>query len=45
MAGLLRVPSGTEALFKIYAESFISQQHLDEIIAQAQTMIDGALKG
>ena len=38
-------PSGTEALFKIYAESFISQQHLDDIIAQAQTMIDSALKG
>ncbi|MCL1112704.1 MULTISPECIES: phosphoglucomutase (alpha-D-glucose-1,6-bisphosphate-dependent) [Shewanella] len=38
-------PSGTEALFKIYAESFISEQHLDQIIAQAQTMIDSALKG
>ena len=38
-------PSGTEALFKIYAESFISQQHLDAIILQAQQMIDSALKG
>ncbi|WP_434951762.1 phosphoglucomutase (alpha-D-glucose-1,6-bisphosphate-dependent) [Shewanella sp. HL-SH4] len=38
-------PSGTEALFKIYAESFISQQHLDNIIIQAQQMIDNALKG
>ncbi|WP_137227051.1 phosphoglucomutase (alpha-D-glucose-1,6-bisphosphate-dependent) [Shewanella sp. MEBiC00475] len=38
-------PSGTEALFKIYAESFISQQHLDDIITQAQQMIDQALKG
>jgi phosphoglucomutase len=38
-------PSGTEALFKIYAESFISQQHLDNIISQAQQMIDNALKG
>ena len=38
-------PSGTEALFKIYAESFISQQHLDDIITQAQQMIDAALKG
>ena len=37
-------PSGTEALFKIYAESFISQQHLDDIIVQAQQMIDSALK-
>jgi phosphoglucomutase len=38
-------PSGTEALFKIYAESFINQQHLDDIITQAQQMIDQALKG
>ncbi|QIR14550.1 phosphoglucomutase (alpha-D-glucose-1,6-bisphosphate-dependent) [Shewanella aestuarii] len=37
-------PSGTEALFKIYAESFVSEQHLQDIVAQAQLMIDGALK-
>ncbi|MDO6612891.1 phosphoglucomutase (alpha-D-glucose-1,6-bisphosphate-dependent) [Shewanella sp. 1_MG-2023] len=37
-------PSGTEALFKIYAESFISEDHLAEIISQAQVMIDAALK-
>ncbi|MGZ9898382.1 phosphoglucomutase (alpha-D-glucose-1,6-bisphosphate-dependent) [Shewanella gaetbuli] len=37
-------PSGTEALFKIYAESFISEQHLQQIVTQAQTMIDTALK-
>ncbi|WP_285162601.1 phosphoglucomutase (alpha-D-glucose-1,6-bisphosphate-dependent) [Shewanella goraebulensis] len=37
-------PSGTEALFKIYAESFISETHLSEIISQAQVMIDTALK-
>ncbi|MFS1438618.1 phosphoglucomutase (alpha-D-glucose-1,6-bisphosphate-dependent) [Shewanella sp. 10N.286.48.A6] len=37
-------PSGTEALFKIYAESFVSEAHLAEIISQAQVMIDSALK-
>ncbi|WP_144208030.1 phosphoglucomutase (alpha-D-glucose-1,6-bisphosphate-dependent) [Shewanella donghaensis] len=37
-------PSGTEALFKIYAESFISDDHLADIISQAQVMIDAALK-
>lgn len=36
-------PSGTEALFKIYGESFISQEHLDEVINQAQSMIDKML--
>ncbi|MGL5046349.1 MAG: phosphoglucomutase (alpha-D-glucose-1,6-bisphosphate-dependent) [Shewanella sp.] len=36
-------PSGTEALFKIYGESFISEQHLAEIIKEAQTLIDKAL--
>ncbi|MEC4724126.1 phosphoglucomutase (alpha-D-glucose-1,6-bisphosphate-dependent) [Shewanella sp. D64] len=36
-------PSGTEALFKIYGESFISQDHLDEVINQAQSMIDKML--
>ncbi|MEZ9237291.1 phosphoglucomutase (alpha-D-glucose-1,6-bisphosphate-dependent) [Shewanella sp. 10N.286.52.A9] len=37
-------PSGTEALFKIYAESFVSETHLQDIISQAQVMIDTALK-
>jgi len=36
-------PSGTEALFKIYAESFISQAHLDDVISQAQSIIDNML--
>ncbi|MGI2152299.1 phosphoglucomutase (alpha-D-glucose-1,6-bisphosphate-dependent) [Shewanella oncorhynchi] len=36
-------PSGTEALFKIYGESFISEQHLAEIIKDAQVLIDKAL--
>lgn len=36
-------PSGTEALFKIYAESFISQDHLEQVIVEAQVMIDAIL--
>ncbi|MGL4939134.1 phosphoglucomutase (alpha-D-glucose-1,6-bisphosphate-dependent) [Shewanella sp.] len=36
-------PSGTEALFKIYGESFISEQHLGQIIQEAQSLIDKAL--
>ena len=38
-------PSGTEALFKIYAESFVSEQHLDRLMAEAQQIIKEALKG
>ena len=36
-------PSGTESLFKIYAESLISQKHLDSIVAEARQIVDGAL--
>lgn len=36
-------PSGTEALFKIYGESFISEAHLADIIKDAQALIDNAL--
>ena len=33
-------PSGTEALYKIYAESFISEQHLQQLIDEAQALFD-----
>jgi phosphoglucomutase len=36
-------PSGTEAIYKIYAESFRGQQQLDRIIKEAQTIVDAAL--
>lgn len=36
-------PSGTEDIYKIYAESFIGQDHLRRIIEEAQAMIDDAL--
>jgi phosphoglucomutase len=36
-------PSGTEAIYKIYAESFKSAQHLQDILAQAQRIVDAAI--
>ena len=36
-------PSGTENIYKIYAESFISRKHLDDIVAEAQTIVTEAL--
>jgi phosphoglucomutase len=36
-------PSGTENIYKIYAESFKSQVHLNAIVNEAQQMVDKAL--
>ncbi len=36
-------PSGTEDVYKVYAESFKSQEHLDAIVAQAQEIVLHAL--
>jgi len=36
-------PSGTEEIYKIYAESFRNQQHLEQIEAEAQTIVGHAL--
>ncbi|NND33926.1 MAG: alpha-D-glucose phosphate-specific phosphoglucomutase, partial [Saprospiraceae bacterium] len=36
-------PSGTEDIYKIYAESFLGKDHLQRLIAEAQTVVDGAL--
>jgi phosphoglucomutase len=36
-------PSGTEDVYKIYAESFISADHLSSIQAEAQSIVDAAL--
>jgi phosphoglucomutase len=36
-------PSGTEDIYKIYAESFHDVQHLDRLIAEAQLIVDAAL--
>jgi phosphoglucomutase len=37
-------PSGTEEIYKIYAESFRNQQHLEQIQAEAQTIVGQALE-
>jgi phosphoglucomutase len=36
-------PSGTENIYKIYAESFKGATHLDDIITEAQTNCDGGI--
>ena len=35
-------PSGTEDIYKIYGESFRGQDHLREILTEAQTIVDHA---
>jgi phosphoglucomutase len=37
-------PSGTENIYKVYAESFRSPQHLDSIVAEAQEIVNNALR-
>lgn len=37
-------PSGTEDIYKIYAESFLGKDHLKKIIEEAQSIVDDALK-
>ena len=37
-------PSGTENIYKIYAESFHGEDHLRRILEEAQTVVDEALK-
>ena len=36
-------PSGTEDVYKVYAESFLGEDHLDRIIAEAQSVVAQAL--
>ena len=38
-------PSGTEDVYKIYAESFQGEEHLARIIEEAQAVVDAALAG
>ncbi|HJZ59745.1 MAG TPA: phosphoglucomutase (alpha-D-glucose-1,6-bisphosphate-dependent) [Gemmataceae bacterium] len=38
-------PSGTEDIYKLYAESFQGQSHLDAIVAEAQEIVSNALTG
>jgi phosphoglucomutase len=36
-------PSGTENIYKIYAESFRDEAHLQRLLADAQSVVDAAL--
>jgi phosphoglucomutase len=36
-------PSGTENIYKIYAESFLSADHLSQIQKEAQALVSAAL--
>ena len=38
-------PSGTEDIYKIYAESFKGEDHLNAILDEAQEIVNAALKG
>ena len=38
-------PSGTENIYKIYAESFKDESHLNAIVSEAQEMVNKALAG
>jgi phosphoglucomutase len=38
-------PSGTENIYKIYAESFRDEQHLQTIVNEAQQIVNNALAG
>jgi phosphoglucomutase len=37
-------PSGTENVYKIYAESFRDQSHLDALVNEAQQIVNNALR-
>jgi phosphoglucomutase len=38
-------PSGTEDIYKIYAESFRSVAHLEALVSEAQKLVDAAIGG
>ena len=36
-------PSGTEDVYKIYAESFKGEEHLKQVQAEAKALVDGVI--
>jgi len=36
-------PSGTENIYKVYAESFVSPEALDKVLEEATEVVDKAL--
>jgi phosphoglucomutase len=37
-------PSGTEDVYKVYAESFRGTEHLERILAEAESIVQQALE-
>jgi phosphoglucomutase len=37
-------PSGTENIYKIYAESLMGQDHINQIVSEAQQIVTDALR-
>jgi phosphoglucomutase len=37
-------PSGTEAVYKVYAESLRSEEHLERVLAEAEQVVKDALR-
>ncbi len=38
-------PSGTENVYKIYAESFLGEGHLERLVEEAKSLVSKALSG
>jgi phosphoglucomutase len=36
-------PSGTENIYKIYAESIVDRSHLDALLVEARAIVDTAM--
>nr|MDK6328897.1 phosphoglucomutase, alpha-D-glucose phosphate-specific [Alloscardovia omnicolens] len=36
-------PSGTENIYKVYAESFTSPEHLEKVVSEATAVVNDAL--
>ncbi|MBT9529887.1 MAG: hypothetical protein IV111_06895, partial [Pseudomonas sp.] len=36
-------PSGTEDIYKIYAESFLGDAHLQRLVSEAQELVNAAI--
>jgi phosphoglucomutase len=36
-------PSGTEDVYKIYGESFLGEEHLAQVLAEAQSLVDSVI--
>ena len=37
-------PSGTEDVYKVYAESFLGEEHLERILSEATAVVSAALE-